>query len=511
MNAPPNPLNLEELATGRVGFIAEQGLWTEEQQQKAVAILNEIDRLELEVIRVAFVDPHGLTRSKSLSVSAFRSVMKNGIDTSPGGVIFDTGLDLVFNPFEEGGGLGNAEMTGAADFLLVPDPDTFQVLPWCEGTGWILADEYLKSGSPLPYSSRLLLKRLLSGLGERGLQMVVGLEVEWYLTRLLDNRYEVGAIGGFGSPGEAPLVAPINIGYQFMSENLCDEAEAHLQELRRAIVGFGLPLRTTEHESGPGQMEFTFAPLDALKAADAMVLFRTAAKQISARNGLHASFMCAPKLDGFDASGWHLHQSLFDTASGSNAFMSDSEDDLVSPLGRGYAGGLLTHAPATTIFAAPTVNGYKRLSERFSLSPDRATWSADNRGTYLRVLADKGDPASHYENRVGEPAANPYLYIASQLVAGLAGIDGQIDPGPMSVDPHDDSLPRLPHSLAEAADELDRSELFRKELGDEFVDYYLRLKRNEWRRYTESLANDGAADDQDSVSDWEQREYFSLF
>ena len=99
MNAPPNPLNLEELATGRVGFIAEQGLWTEEQQQKAVAILNEIDRLELEVIRVAFVDPHGLTRSKSLSVSAFRSVMKNGIDTSPGGVIFDTGLDLVFNPF----------------------------------------------------------------------------------------------------------------------------------------------------------------------------------------------------------------------------------------------------------------------------------------------------------------------------------------------------------------------------------------------------------------------------
>lgn len=502
---------LEDLATGRVGFIADHGLWTEGQQRKAEQVLAAIDEHGLDVIRVVYVDPHGLTRSKSLTPSAFRSTMRNGIDTSPGGVIFDTGLDLVFNPFEEGGGLGNEGMTGAADFLLVPDPDTFQVLPWCAGTGWILADEYLKSATPLPYSSRLLLKQALARLAERGLQMVVGLEVEWYLTHLVDRRYEVDAIGGFGSPGEAPVVAPLNLGYQFMSENLCDEAEEHIRELRRAITAFGMPLRTTEHESGPGQMEFTFAPMDALAAADAMVLFRTAAKQVSARQGLHASFMCAPKLAGFDASGWHLHQSIFDTASATNAFVSTSDDKIVSDLARAYAGGLLAHAPATTIFAAPTVNGYKRLSERFSLSPDRATWSADNRGTYLRVLGEANDPASHFENRVGEPAANPYLYIASQLVAGLNGIDERIDPGPMSVDPHDTSLPRLPGSLAEAADELDQSALFRKEFGDEFVDYYLRLKRNEWRRYTESLAADGIADDQDEVTDWEQREYFRMY
>ncbi|MFS3128527.1 glutamine synthetase family protein [Nocardioides sp. Bht2] len=503
--------NLEDLATGRVGFIADHGLWTEAQQRKADQVLAAIDEHDLEMVRVVYVDPHGLTRSKSLTPSAFRATMRNGIDTSPGGVIFDTGLDLVFNPFEEGGGLGNEGMTGAADFLLVPDPDTFQILPWCEATGWILADEYLKSAKPLPYSSRLLLKQALAKLADRGLQMVVGLEVEWYLTHLVDQKYQVDSIGGFGRPGDPPVVTPLNLGYQFMSENLCDEAEEHIRDLRRAITGFGMPLRTTEHESGPGQMEFTFAPLDALAAADAMVLFRTAAKQISARQGLHATFMCAPKLDGFDASGWHLHQSLFDVATATNAFMSTDEESPLSELARHYAGGLLAHAPATTIFGAPTVNGYKRLSERFSLSPDRATWSADNRGTYLRVLAEAGDPASHYENRVGEPAANPYLYIASQLVAGLNGIDESLDPGPMTVDPHDDSLPRLPGSLSDAADELDQSALFRKEFGDEFVDYFLRLKRNEWRRYTESLAADGIDEDQDVVTDWEQREYFRMY
>ncbi|MFD1202121.1 glutamine synthetase family protein [Leucobacter albus] len=502
---------LDELATGRVGFVADRGLWTKEQYRKAEGIYETIDRLGLEVIRVVYVDPHGLTRSKSLTPSAFKAAMRNGIDTSPGGVIFDTGLELVFNPFESGGGLGNEEMTGAADFLLVPDPDTFQVLPWVESTGWILADEYLKNGDPLPYSARLLLKRELAKLAERGMEMIIGLEVEWYLTKLVDDRYEAENIGGFGQPGGPPVVAPLNIGYQFMSENLCDEAEEHIRDLRRALIQFGMPLRTTEHESGPGQMEFTFAPLDALQAADAMVLFRVAAKQISARQGLHASFMCAPKLQGFDANGWHLHQSIFDTASATNAFATSDESQILSPLATHYAGGLLAHSPATTIFAAPTVNGYKRLSARFSLSPDRATWSADNRGTYLRVLAEANDPASHFENRIGEPAANPYLYIASQLVAGMHGVDEQLDPGPMTVNPHDTSLPSLPCSLAEAADELDRSALFREVFGNEFVDYYLRLKRNEWRRYTESLAAVGESDDQDEISDWEHREYFRMY
>lgn len=500
--------DFDRIGTGRTGFIAANGLWTEAQQQRAGEILEEVTQRGLEVIRVVFVDPHGLTRSKSMSVNSFRASLENGVDSSPGGFIFDTGLDLVFNPFEHGGGLAKSEMTGAADLILVPDPTTFRVLPWCQNTGWILCDEYLKTGRPLPYSSRLLLKEILEKLSKsHDLTMLVGLEVEWYLTRLIDPRITVDAIGGFGRPGEAPLVAPLNLGYQFMSENLCDAVEDDIRDLRRALLDLGLPLRTTEHESGPGQLEFTFAPMDALAAADAMILLRNAAKQMSGRRGLHATFMCAPQLQGFDASGWHLHQSLVD-GTGRNAFMSDDPDLLVSELARHYAGGLIANAPAATAFAAPTVNGYKRLSDRFSLSPDRATWSADNRGTYLRVLAEHGDPSSHLENRVGEPAANPYLYIAGQLVAGMNGVSEQLDPGEMTVDPHASDLPRLPQSLKEAVDALDASAVFRKEMGDEYINYFVALKRNEWRRYTEDLAANGIEDDQNVVTDWEQREYF---
>lgn len=511
MNAPLNPSDLSGISAGRVGFIADHSLWTEQQQARAAEVLEEVTHLGLETIRVAFVDPHGLTRSKSMSVEAFRTVMRNGADSSPGGIIFDTGLAIPFSLFEEGAGLATPELNGAADFIVVPDPNTFKVLPWSESTGWILGDEYLKTGVELPFSSRLMLKRTLASLARRGLGMVVGLEVEWYLTRIVDDRMTAEAIGGFGFPGEAPVVAPLNLGYQFMSENLCDAVEETIRPLRRALVELGFPLRTTEHESGPGQLEFTFAPMEALQAADAMVLFRNAAKQMSARQGLHASFMCVPKINGFDPCGWHLHQSIFDRASAANVFVSNDAAQIVSPLARHYAGGLIANAPATTIFASPTVNGYKRLSPRFSLSPTRATWSADNRGTYLRVLAEAGDPASHFENRIGEPAANPYLYIASQLIAGMNGVDEKLEPGPMTVNPHDTSLPRLPASLAEAADALGASAVFRKEMGDAFVDYYIALKRSEWSRYTQALAAAGLRDDQDVVSDWEQREYFRYF
>jgi len=502
---------LRDLATGRVDFITGHALWDEAQIDRAREVLDEVDAAGLESIRVSFADPHGISRSKTLSARAFHSAMRNGIDSSPGPFIFDTGLDLVFNPFEQGGGLNTSEMTGAGDFLLVPDPLTFKVLPWAPSTGWILCDEYFKTGTPVPFSARQLLKRLLAELGDRGLTYVVGLEVEWYLTKMIDPRLTVDAGGGFGSPGQAPLVAPVNLGYQFNIENFNDELDDILQLLRSTMLALDLPLRTTEHESGPGQLEFTFDPIIGIAAADAMILFRTAVKQICARNGYHATFMSAPALAGFDASGWHLHQSIFNNDTGRNEFMTSTPGALVSETATYFAGGLLRHAPATAIFATPTVNGYKRLSERFALSPDRATWSADNRGTYIRVLGDADDPAAHFENRMGEPCANPYLYMASQLIAGMDGIDTKIEPGPMTDNPHDHDLPLLPTNLGQAIDALRTSNLFRRVAGEDFVDFFTRLKDNEWRRYNEALAADGQVDDQSVVTEWEQREYFRVY
>src|SRR5262249_13005878 len=227
------------------------------------------------------------------------------------------------------------------------------------------------------------------------------------------------------------------------------------------------------------------------------------------RHGYHATFMSAPALPGFDASGWHLHQSLFDLTTGQNEFMPVGPGQVVSDTARHFAGGLIAHAPAAAIFAVPTVNGYRRLAERFALSPDRAAWSADNRGAYIRVLGGPRHPAAHPENRLGEPAANPSLYMASQLIAGLDGIDHKTDPGPMTDNPHDPALPPLPATLRQAIDTARTSGLFRAAAGDAFVDYYTRLKDNEWRRYAEAAA--GRTDDRSAVTEWEQREYFRIY
>ena len=167
--------------------------------------------------------------------------------------------------------------------------------------------------------------------------------------------------------------------------------------------------------------------------------------------------------------------------------MPDREREYLSPLGRSYLGGLLQYAVPSTAFATPTVNGYRRYRPN-SLAPDRATWCYDHRGVMIRVLGGPEDPATRMENRIGEPAANPYLYIASQIAAGLDGIEHGRDPGPPDADPYNADRPMLPKSLPEALDALEREPLFRAQFGEVFIDYLLKLKRNEagrfeqWRR-----------------------------
>src|SRR5258708_14917936 len=191
-----------------------------------------------------------------------------------------------------------------------------------------------------------------------------------------------------------------------------------LEVVRRDIRPLGLPLRSIEVEFGPSQCEFTFKLTVGLDPADIMILLRSAVKQICQRHGYHATFMCRPKLPNVFASGWHLHQSIVSRASGENAFMTKDSGEMLSAFGRHYLGGLLQHARASAVFSTPTINGYKRYRS-YSLAPDRAIWGRDNRGVMVRVLGGPNDPATRLGNRIGEPAANPHLYMAAQILAGL--------------------------------------------------------------------------------------------
>lgn len=480
---------------GRTEFVERHGLRSPEARARADDVVREIEKAELTSLRLSFADQHGVLRGKTLMAGDAAGAMASGCAMTSTLLAKDTSHRTVYPVWTAGGGLDMPEMTGAGDFLMVPDPATFRILPWLEKTGWMQCDIYFPDGRPVPFCTRALCRGALAELSAQGYDLVAGLEVELHLFRLDDPKL---APEHATQPGTPPDVSLLAHGFQYLTEARMDELEPALEILHSTLTALSLPLRSLEVEYGPSQCELTLHAQPGLAAADAMILLRSAVKQVARRNGLHATFMCRPNLPNLFSSGWHLHQSLVDRATGTNVFMPDDAEAPLSDLGRHYVGGLLEHAAAACVFTTPTINGYKRYKP-FTLAPDRAVWGVDNKGTMIRALGAPGDPASRIENRIAEPAANPYLYIASQIACGLDGITKETDPGPPSASPYEADVRPLPASLMDAVAALDKSPLFRRAFGDLFVDYIATIKRFEISRFLSE------------VTDWEQREYFALF
>jgi glutamine synthetase len=492
------------------GFIEKHGLWTGEQRRQAEDLKRRVEQDKLQLIRLAWADPHGASRAKAVTAEAFAAALDTGYNINVATTTLDSANARVFASFTRGGGMGLDEMTGSPNLVIVPDPATFRVLPWAPGVGWVLCDEYFVSGVPFHFSPRQLLRKHLARLADKGLGCVVGLEIEWYLARVVDDQLRDEHIGIPGLRGRPIGTSPVEPGFSYHSESNMDLMQPVLSTLARAFQEIGLPLRSIENEWGPGQLECTFAARPALEAADHAMLFRTATRQMCRQMGYLASFMARPALKGYYSSGWHLHQSLVDVKSGRNMFAPEHERECLSPLGQAYLGGLLKYAAPATVFATPTVNGYRRYRPN-SLAPDRATWCYDHRGVMLRVLGAPGDPTTRIENRIGEPSANPYLYILSQIVGGLDGIDNKRDPGPQCDDPYNADRPMLPTSLPAALDALERELLYRTQIGEVFVDYYLKLKRSEAGRFAQWCKDAGVEEPGTEPTAWEQNEYFDFF
>lgn len=487
-------------------FIERHNLWTSEQRTAATEVLARIESEGLEIIRLSYADQHGLLRGKSLSVAAIKSAFAAGSEITMAPFFHDTGGAVAFNPFTPGGGFNDRRLQGAPNTVMVPDPTTFRVLPWADKTGWLLADLYLPDGDPFPLGPRAILKRALADLAHEGYTFNAGLEVEFYLTRIIDPCLSAETIGTFGTPAQPPRVEPIAKGYSLHLENHLDEVDSIMSIIRKHLLTLGMPLRSIEDELAPSQLEITFDVMPGLEAADTMCLFRNAVKQIARRHGYLASFMCRPSIPGFYASGWHLHQSLAHRETGENLFMPEPGEPL-SQLGQHWVAGLLEHAREASSFATPTINGYRRRRPN-SLAPDRVCWAIDNRAAMARVIAAPGDPASRVENRIGEPAANPYLYLASQVFSGLDGIRRSLNPGTPQDTPYLSDLPTLPVNLSLALDALEGSKFLKDRYGEDFCKYWLTLHRNEWNRFIEAGSN---IDMQvEPVSEWEHREYFEL-
>src|SRR6202035_988942 len=200
---------------GQHGFITRHGLYSAEQAAAADEVAARIRELGLSTVRLIVVDQHGVPRSKSLSAEVAIAAMSNGLDFSGAIYSLDTGNQVFVPAFAPGGGFGIEEFTGLPDVVLVPDPGTFQVLPWANRTGWILCDVYFGNGQPVPLDGRHLMRRMLGDLAGAGYDYLAGIEIEYYIVRLAGQALLPEDAGVTPPP---PHVTVFERGYQFLSE-----------------------------------------------------------------------------------------------------------------------------------------------------------------------------------------------------------------------------------------------------------------------------------------------------
>lgn len=482
------------------GFVARHAPYDERAIGAREQAERVMDEHGTDLVRLVFADLHGVLRGKTLTRRAYEGALEQGYRVPATLLAKDTAHRTIYPVFRRDASV-DADIADVADVVMVPDPTTFRKLPHRERTAWVLSDVHHTDGRPAALDPRGLLRRMVEQLADRGYDALMGLEVEFTVFRTTATHLTPADAT---QPATPPDVALTTAGYQLMSEQRLDQVDEVVRLIADTCATLDLPLRSIEQEYGPSQLEVTFAPLPAMEAADAMVLFRSVVKQVARDVGYHVSFMCRPAQANLFSSGWHLHQSLRHHHDATNAFARPAEDGgppgdtPLSPVGRAWLGGILAHASAASVFTTPTVNGYKRY-QPFSLAPERLVWGVDNRGALARVIGAPGDPATRIENRGGEPAANPYLYLASQIASGLDGLERGLDPGPATTEPYNDQAERLPRTLLDAIDALAHDPLFRSRFGDTFIDHLVATKRSELGRYL------GA------VTDWEHREYFDLF
>ena len=494
-------------------FADKCGINTEARQAEVQRVLALAQASGLTWVRLVWCDVHGSLRGKTWVTSELAHAFAQGMGMVSTLMLKDTSDRTVYKVFEADVKHELPGFEGASNLMLLPDPSTFKILPWAEKTGWLLCQPWFPNGQVVPYDSRRILQAALEKLAAKGWGMRCGLEVEFHIYKLQDAEHGDDADPAQAAwPGPAPAVSMIHPGYNLLNELWFDRAEPALRIVKQTAQDVGLPLLSLEIELGPSQVEAVFKATDALTAADNMVLFRSAVKQALRRAGYHATFMCRPPFENIMSSGWHLHQSLYDLQTNQNLFarttaqaiqeaQSLRPDDAchtLSKIGATYLAGLLTHGQGMTSLCTTTVNGFGRFKPN-ALAPQSILWGRDNRGAMLRVVGGPGDAGTRIENRMGEPAANPYLYMASQILAGLDGIENELTAPFATEAPYAESAERLPLTLGDALARLGDDPILSAGLGADFVRYYQRIKQSEQSRFN----------DAEDKMEFQRREYFS--
>ncbi|MFV0472695.1 MAG: glutamine synthetase family protein [Pikeienuella sp.] len=355
---------------------------------------------------------------------------------------------------------------GYGDYVMKPDMETLRLFPWAAGAAFIMADFLDHHGAPVVHAPRNVLKRQLERLKAMGFTMAAATELEFFV---FQESYEALAADRWRDP--TPISA-YNEDYHIFQTA---REEGLMRAIRNGLMGAGVPVENTKGEAEAGQAEVNIRYDGGLETADNHIIVKEAVKEIAQAQGRAVTFMAKYSHQAAGSSS-HIHQSLLD-ASGAPAFHDPKDPMGMSDVMRAYLAGLLAHAAEVTFFLAPYVNSYKRFT-RGLFAPTRAIWSVDNRTAGFRLVGE-GTKAIRVECRIGGSDLNPYLALAGQIAAGVAGIEGGLTlPPAFTGDAYAaESEPAIPPTLRDAIAAMERSDMLRAAMGDAVVDHYLHAAR----------------------------------
>ena len=417
---------------------------------------------------ISFVDLFGVLRSKLVPAQAISEMQKNGA----GFAGFATWLDM--SPSD-------------TDMFAIPDPDSLIQLPWNKEVGWLASDLWM-NGKPVKASPRVMLKNQMDKLDKINLKMKSGVECEYFLIL----------------PDGSSIADPRDI----QSKPCYDQSALMrryelIKEICDSMIELGWKPYQNDHEDANGQFEMNWEYNDCLITADRHVFFKFMVKSLAEKHGLRATFMPKP-FENLTGNGCHAHISLWDGKI--NKFLDKGDRYGLSKLAYNFVGGLLKNAQSLSAFFNPTINSYRRINapptkSGATWSPSSISYTGNNR-THMIRIPDEG----RFELRLMDGSANPYLLQAGVIAAGLYGLNHKSSPGePLTCNMYIDhkkypNLEKLPDNIEESLQKLNESKNLRESFGDDIVNSYLKLKRQE----IEDFDKNDNFDKKKSITDWEK-------
>jgi glutamine synthetase len=419
-------------------------------------ILKTAKEHDVKFIRLWFTDIQGILKSFAITVEELELALTEGMG-------FDGSSIHGFARIDE------------SDMVALPDPDTFQLLPWRprehRAVARMFCDILMPGGEPFEGDPRYILKRNLQRAADMGYTFYVGPELEFFYFK--------------DASGTEPLDQG---GYFDMTPR--DAAIEMRKETVLALEDMGIGVEYSHHEVAASQHEIDMRYTDALTMADNVLTYRLIVKEVALKYGVYATFMPKPVF-GINGNGMHVHQSLF--KGDRNAFFDKDDEYHLSKVAKSYIAGLLKHAPEITAVTNQWVNSYKRLVPGYE-APVYLSWARRNRSDLIRVPEYRPgrEKATRIEFRSPDPACNPYLAFSVMLAAGLEGIEKGLEPPPpveenvyemTEAERQKRGITTLPPSLIEAIQLAEKSEVVRRALGEHVFEAFIKNKKIEWENY----------------------------